>query len=227
MELNSKVSFEDTEIAFSSKSNWALKKAKLLFLSVGNPLMSKLATGSVKIAFALGLPVKGIIKNTVFEVFCGGETIDESRETSDVLNKYHVGAILDYSVEGEENEEAFEKTKKETIRTIENAQNNLKANPFCVFKPSGVVSVHLLEKIQLGKSLSDEEKNEFERAKSRIEEIAKRAFECDVPLLIDAEESWVQIPVDQIVYAMMAKFNVNKILIFNTYQMYKVASFVG
>ncbi|MDH5367317.1 MAG: proline dehydrogenase family protein [Cyclobacteriaceae bacterium] len=223
MELKSNVSFENTEIAFSSRSNRAIKKARVLFASVGNPIISKLVTNTAKLALALGLPIKGIIKNTVFEVFCGGETIEESKQTIDTLSKYNVGTILDYSVEGKETEEAFDNTKVETIKTITNAKNNENI-PFCVFKPTGVASLHLLEKIQLGTSLSDIEQAEFERTKSRIDDICKKAFENDVPLLIDAEDSWIQDPVDEIVYTMMAKYNKSKAIIFNTYQMYRVSS---
>lgn len=223
MELKSNVSFEDTETAFSSKSNITLKKAKVLFASVGNPIISKLATSSVKLALALSLPIKGIIRNTVFDFFCGGETIEESKLTIDTLGKYGVGTILDYSVEGKETEEAFNHTKEETIKTIINALDN-KNIPFCVFKPTGVASVHLLEKIQLGTSLSDVEQGELERTHSRIDDICKKAFENNVPLLIDAEDTWIQNPVDEIVYAMMAKYNRKKVLIFNTYQMYRVSS---
>lgn len=223
MNTKSKVSFEDTKIAFAVKSNWALKKARFLFSSVGNPFLSLIATNSVKLGLALRLPIKGIIKSTVFEVFCGGETIDESKLTIDTNGKFGVGTILDYSVEGKETEEAFNITKEETIRTIKNAKGNSNI-PFSVFKPSGVASAHILEKVQNGVSLTDEELEEFERTKSRIDEICKHAFEYEVPLLIDAEETWIQDPVDEIVYAMMAKYNKEKTLIFNTYQMYRVAS---
>ena len=223
MKLKSDISFDDTEIAFSPKSNWEIKKSRALFATVGHPVVSAIATGLVKIGFALRLPIKGMIKNTVFEVFCGGETIAESIQTVDVLGKYGVGTILDYSVEGEETEEAFDNTKNETIKTIINAQNNGNI-PFCVFKPTGVASVHVLEKVQLRKPLSETEQIAFERIKSRIDEICKEAYENDVPLLIDAEDSWIQDPVDEMVYAMMAKYNKEKALIFNTYQMYRVSS---
>lgn len=223
MELKSNVSFEDTKIAFSSKSNWALKKAYFLFLSVGSPVLSKLATGSVKLGLALRLPIKGMIKNTVFEVFCGGETIDESKSTIDIIGKYSVGTILDYSIEGEETEEAFDNTKRETIRNIENAKGNSNI-PFCVFKPTGVASLHLLEKIQIGTQLTENEKAAFGRIRERVDEICRMAFEADVPVLIDAEETWIQNPVDELVYEMMTKYNTQKALIFNTYQMYRVSS---
>ena len=223
MDLKTNMSFDDTEIAFSSKSNFALKKARLLFSAVGNPFLSKIATGSVKLGFALRLPIKGIIKNTVFEIFCGGETIEDSKLTIDTIGKYGVGTILDYSVEGEDDESAFESTAAETIRTIHNAKGNSNI-PFCVFKPTGVAPFHVLEKIQAGKELTTKDHEDFERAKERIETICKTAHEEDVPLLIDAEETWIQDPVDQIAYSMMAKYNKEKAIVYNTYQMYRVAS---
>jgi len=223
MELKSKVSFENTEVAFAHKSNWALKKASILFLSVGSPLLSWLATGAVKLGLLFHLPIKGIIKNTVFEVFCGGENIEESKMTIDTMGQYGVSTILDYSVEGEETDEAFDTTKNETIKNIENAKGNSHI-PFCVFKPTGIASFHLLEKIQAGSELTDEEKAAFERVRTRVDDICRTGFEADVPVLIDAEETWIQDPVDEMVYEMMAKYNTQKALIFNTYQMYRVAS---
>ena len=223
MITKSNVSFEDTEIAFSIKSNWALKKARFLFSSVGNPYLSVIATSCVKLGLVLRLPINGMIKSTVFEVFCGGETIEESKLTIDSIGTLGVGTILDYSVEGEETEAAFESTKEETIRTILNAEGNRNI-PFTVFKPSGIGSIHLFEKIQSKISLSEDEEGEFERTKARIDEICKMAYDNKVPLLIDAEETWIQDTIDDIVYEMMAKYNKKETLIYNTYQMYRVAS---
>ncbi len=213
-------SFEDTEVAFAYKSNWGLKKAHYLFLTVKKPIIAKLATWSVKVSFLLRLPVKGLIKKTVFDHFCGGETIADSQETVNILNRYGVGTILDYSVEGEHNEEGFDHTADEVVRTIKNANGN-SAIPFCAFKVSGIAPVEIFEKAQYGDSLTDEETHEYKLAKSRIERLCSEAHENNVPIFIDAEDSWYQDVIDSICYEMMEKFNKERAIVFNTFQMYR------
>jgi proline dehydrogenase len=216
-------SFENTELAFVAKSDWQLKKAYWLFMIVNNNMIAKLSTRAANISLKLRLPVKGIIKKTVFEHFCGGESITESQETVHLLAKYKVGAILDYSVEGENNEEAFDATLLETLKTIENAKGN-KEIPYCVFKPTGMGSADLMEKIQLKKELSEDEKLSFEKVRNRYLSISQAAFDNNVRLLIDAEDSWYQETIDELVYEMMEKFNKERAIVFNTYQMYRWAS---
>ena len=221
MNLKSKISFDDTSIAFSPRSNWALRKAYFLFSSVGNPWLSKLSISLAKISLTLHLPVKNIIKKTAFEIFCGGETIHDCQKAIATLGQYGVGTILDYSVEGKKTEAGFEQTKEEILRTIENAQND-KNIPFCVFKLTGIASFGLLEKVQSGAILTAEEERAYGQVKERIETICKRGYDADVPILIDAEETWIQDPVDELVYTMMAKFNKQKAVVFNTFQMYRI-----
>ncbi|MEJ2003673.1 MAG: proline dehydrogenase family protein [Cyclobacteriaceae bacterium] len=221
MQTASLISFDDTSIAFEAKSDKALRKANLMFSVVNNPLVNSVATNLAKAALALHLPIKPIIKNTVFEHFCGGETIEESQDTIDELAAYGIGTILDYSVEGGETEEGFNKTRDEILRIISYAKDH-KDIPFCVFKPTGLVSTPLLEKIQAKKKLSEKEKEAFNRARERVETICRAAFEADIPILIDAEESWIQDPIDAMVYAMMAKFNKKRAIVYNTFQMYRV-----
>ncbi len=220
MQLKSNVTFEDTSIAFEAKSDRALKKANILFTIVNNPIMSSLSTGSVKLALALRLPIKWIIKNTVFEHFCGGETIAKSKTTIDELGKYNIGTILDYSVEGENDEDSFDETRDEIIRTIEEAVKSTDI-PFSVFKTTGLASSDLLIKIQEGKSLNQKEVAAFEKIRDRVDAICRKAFESDVPILIDAEETWLQEPIDNLVYQMMKKYNQEKCIVYNTYQLYR------
>lgn len=220
MQLKSNISFDNTAVAFEAKSDAELKKANLLFSVVNNPTMSDLATGSVKIALKLGLPVKGIIKNTVFELFCGGETIEESKKTISELSKHGIGTILDYSVEGGVDEESFEITKAEIIKTVNTAKLSLDI-PFSVFKVTGLASTPLLQKVQEGKELTKEEKAAFERIRQRVDDICKTAFESNVPILIDAEETWIQEPIDKMAYEMMEKYNKEKAIVYNTFQMYR------
>lgn len=221
MQLKSNVSFDDTSIAFELRSDKALKKAHFLFTIVNNPWINSLSTGFVKIGLKLGLPLAGIIKNTVFDHFCGGETIDESEKTIQQLAKFNIGTILDYSVEGEDDEAGFDRTKEEILKTIEKAKGHGNI-PFCVFKTTGIADSALLQKIQEGKTLAAPEQEAYERVKQRVEEICAKAHEHGIPILIDAEESWIQEPIDEMVYAMMRKFNQRKAIVYNTYQMYRV-----
>jgi proline dehydrogenase len=223
MEARPQLSFEDTSVAFSYKSDAELKKANFIFSLVNHPSVSKVATSAVKFAFAVGLPVKGLIKTTAFNHFCGGETIEEASETTQKLANFHVGTILDYSVEGEETEEGFEQTTRETILTVEKAHTS-KNIPFCVFKVTGLASFALLEKVQANEKLSVTEEAAFEKIKERVNRICEKAAEYRIPVLIDAEETWIQEPVDALAYAMMEKYNRTEAIVFNTYQLYRTAS---
>ena len=220
MQLKSAISFDDTAVAFSAKSDKQLRKAYWLFSTVRNNVLSSLVTGSVKVALKVGLPVKGIIKQTVFAHFCGGETIEDCHKTIEDLGSYGVGTILDYSVEGEETEQAFENTTGEIIKNVHHASRSKKI-PFCVFKVTGIASGALLEKVGAKKLLSPEEEKAFQLINERIDRICKAGHALDVPILIDAEETWIQDPIDEIVYAMMEKYNREKAIVFNTYQMYR------
>ena len=220
MQLKSNISFDDTSVAFEAKSNAALRKANLMFSVVNNPFFSKVATDSVKLALKLGLPVKGIIKNTVFEHFCGGETIKESQKTIDELAKYNIGTILDYSVEGEESEVSFDATKEEILKTITTAKAS-DSIPFSVFKVTGLGSSKLLEKLQAGLALTQEEQSAYDRVTKRVDDICKHAYQCKVPVLVDAEDSWIQNPIDDLAYDMMRKYNQDQAIVYNTYQMYR------
>lgn len=226
MQLASNISFDDTSNAFEAKSDKALKKANFLFSVVNNPIMSSLSTGSVKLGLALRLPIKGIIKHTVFEHFCGGENIEDSRKTIKELGDYNIGTILDYSVEGGDDEESFDKTSDEIVRTIEEAAKSERI-PFSVFKVTGLADSPLLIKIQSGKELIEEEQKAFERVRKRVDVICNKAFELGVPILIDAEETWLQEPIDKLAYEMMKKYNQSSCIVFNTFQMYRTDTLEG
>ncbi len=223
MESEPKISFEDTSVAFSYKSDAELKKAHFIFSLVNHPWISGIATGSVKWALKLGLPIEGIIKKTVFYHFCGGESIDKTKDAVDRLTRYGVGTILDYSVEGEKTDEGFENVLSETIHTIEKAHQS-GSSPFCVFKMTGIASAELLEKIQRKEQLTAEEQQAFEKIRDRVNRICGKAFEFKIPVLIDAEETWIQDPIDTMAYDMMKRYNSEKAIVFNTFQMYRTAS---
>jgi proline dehydrogenase len=223
MEADQKVSFENTAVAFRYKSNAALQKANFIFSLVNHPWVSSVATSLVRLALKLRLPVDAVIRKTVFEHFCGGESIEKSEGVVQQLAQYNVHTILDYSVEGEHSEAGFDRTLAEIIRTVEKAKGSPNI-PFSVFKVSGLASVELLEKVQRDDILSKEEEAAFERVKQRIRTICETGYKNNVLILIDAEESWIQNPLDRISYDMMALFNREKAIVYNTYQMYRTDS---
>lgn len=213
-------SFKNTEVAFAPKSDWQLRKAFYLFRIVNNNTIAGAATFSANLAIKMRLPIKGLIKNTVFEHFCGGENIQECKSTSEKLANFNVKSVLDYSVEGKDTEEAFDNTLNETLRTIENASGNDNV-PYAVFKPTGIGSDLLMEKVQLGEELTDEETKNLERLRERYEILCKAAYDGGVRLLIDAEHSWYQDFLDEMINALMEKYNKKRAIVFNTYQMYR------
>ena len=217
------VSFEDTAVAFAYKPTPDLRKANLIFSLVNHPWISFLATGFVKFALEARLPIEGIIKKTAFDHFCGGVSIEKSEEVIQQLGRYHVGTILDYSVEGEKSETGFDMTMEEILRTIAKAHES-KNIPFCVFKVTGLASADLLEKIDRRESLSPGETAAFDRVRSRVNRICETAHRYRVPVLIDAEETWIQDPIDQLADEMMARYNHEKAIVYNTYQMYRTTS---
>jgi proline dehydrogenase len=215
------LSFENTEIAFKSKSTKQLNKSYWLFKLVSNNTLVKVSPFLLKIAFTLRLPIKGLIKQTIFEQFCGGESIDKCDKRIQSLANYNIGTILDYSVEGKSSEDDFNRVTQETIRTILKAKidDNI---PFAVFKTSGLARLELLEKVSNSKvELNEEEKEEFKRVKERINSICATACKNNVRLFIDAEESWIQDAIDDIVVSMMRKYNSERAIVFNTLQMYR------
>ena len=220
MNPSQKVSFDDTAVAFASRSNTELKKMYWLFATMNNNFLVKTGGPLLETAFKLHLPVKFLVKPTIFQQFCGGETIEECTATINKLAVSHIGTILDYSVEGEGDEQSFDHTMHEILATIEKAATST-AIPFSVFKVTGVIDTGLLEKVQDGKTLTPAEKNTFEKGRNRVENICRRAYEKNVRIFIDAEESWIQETIDNLTYEMMAKFNKQRAIVYNTYQLYR------
>lgn len=213
-------SFDNTEIAFKSKTNAELKQSYLLFKAIGYNWLVKAGPPLVNTAFTMGLPITGIIKKTVFKQFCGGESMNDCDATMNQLYSLGVGTILDYSVEGEEKEEAFNATTTETLETITKAKNNPKI-PFCVFKVTGLARFDLLAKVTAGESLTSTEESEYGRVKNRIYNICKTAHDNGVRIFIDAEESWIQGAIDDMAHEMMMTFNKERAIVYNTIQLYR------
>ena len=223
METKPNVSFEDTDVAFRYKPDAALQKANFIFSLVSHPWISALATQSVKLALMLKLPVESIIRKTVFDHFCGGESIEKTERVANLLGQYGVSSVLDYSVEGAQSEAGFDFVMEETMRTIEKASNS-KNIPFSVFKTTGLASTGLLEKVQKKVPLSQAEQICFERVRYRVDCICRKAHAHKIPVLMDAEVSWIQDTIDALAYEMMARYNTQKAIVFNTYQLYRTAS---
>lgn len=220
---NRSLNFDDTSIAFAHQSNNKLRKTYLIFALMNQNWVVKIGTFFIKLAIKLGLPIKLLIKNTIFAQFCGGESISTCQKTIESLAKSKVGTILDYSVEGEDNEKDFEATTDEILRTIDKAATQRKDIPFSVFKVSGIGSVELLEKVQeFPDSISDEEKSAFERVRNRVNKLCAAAAAADVRIFLDAEESWIQDVIDDLSYEMMKKYNISgKTIVYNTFQLYR------
>ncbi len=218
MQVNSTVSFQDTATAFAHKTNQDLRKARLLFRSFDYPILLKWGPGLAKVAVSLGF--KFVIKDTIFKQFCGGENIDECAEAIHGLSKSGIGTILDYSVEGEESETVFEQTALEIKKTIDKACGN-KDIPFSVFKVTGIIDSHVLEKVSSSLELNPTEQKLWEAGKQRFFEICNHAKDKQVRLFIDAEESWIQQAIDDLAESAMLQLNIDKAIIFNTIQLYR------
>lgn len=219
------VNFDDTSIAFARLSTPKLRKTYAIFALMNQNSLVKVGTFFIKFALDKGLPIKKMIKNTIFNQFCGGETIEECQNAIDSLASAGVGTILDYSVEGEDDERVFDSTLQELQLTIHRASQQPEKIPFAVFKVTGLISTPLLEKVQKNEALTSNETEAYARGAQRIDTLCALAAQKNVRLFFDAEESWIQDTIDSLCYEQMAKHNQNKrLIIYNTYQMYRTAS---
>ena len=214
------VSFESTEIAFRVKSDRDLNKAYWLFRVISRPAIVKIGGSLARFALKIHFPINWIVKPTIYNHFCGGETIGECLPTVQKLSKFNVKSILDYSVEGKEDPVEIQASLDETLRTIDNAAKQ-SSIPFTVFKPTAFAVSKVLEKKSEGKSLTPEENQEYEKFINRVDTLCKKAFELNVPIMVDAEHFCVQECIDQVVMEMMEKYNRKKAIVYNTYQMYR------
>jgi len=212
--------FDNTQVAFSLKSDTELKRAYFLFNMIGSQSLVKIGTALTHFALKAHLPVEGLIRATVFDHFCGGVTEKDCLKVVDKLYTKGVSSVLDYSVEGKEEEAQFDAALAMTLKTIEFAKER-EAIPFAVFKPTGFGRIDLYEKVGEKVTLSEAEQEEWNSVVKRFDIACKAAFEKDVMLLIDAEESWMQDAADAIVTDMMRKYNQQKAIVFNTLQMYR------
>jgi len=215
-----KLNFQDTATAFADKSNFELKEKYRMFRLLNSRALTNVGITLTEIAFRLRLPVRGLIKRTIFRQFCGGETIEECDPTVEKLGESKIGTILDYSVEGKSGGAFFDSTKNEIYRTITRAKEDPNI-PFAVFKVTGLTSYEVLEKARGDKELLKNEATEWEAVKDRVLELCEYAHSLEQPVFVDAEESWVQDTIDALVTEMTEKFNREKPIIFNTIQLYR------
>ena len=214
------IRFDDTAVAFASKTDKNLRKSHFVFSTTKLPFIVNLGVKVMTWALNIGLPVKGLIKNTIFNQFCGGESITDSTNTITHLAKFKVKTILDYSVEGESNEVGFDDTCKEIVEICRASKDDPNV-PFCVVKLTGIGSSGLMEKVQNGEKISEIEKNKLAFMQDRAEEIAKAAKSNGLLFMIDAEESWIQDVIDEVAIELMLKFNKDYPHVYNTYQLYR------
>ena len=212
--------FNNTEVAFAIKSDSELERAYFLFRMIKSEPLVKIGTAVTKFALNASLPVEKLIRATVFDHFCGGVTEEDCMPIIDKMFTKNVHSVLDYSVEGKEEEAQFEYAKDKTLKII-NFVNEKNAIPFAVFKPSGFGRFELYQKITENKELTPAEKEEWENVVARYDAVAKASFDNNVPLLVDAEESWMQKAADDLVEQMMEKYNKGKVIVFGTLQLYR------
>lgn len=214
------LSFENTEIAFRYKTDADLSRARMLFGTIANPSLVKVGKSLTNMALNLHLPISWIIKPTLYRHFVGGETLDECVKTVALLSKYKVKSILDYSVEGGKDREAMQRTLDETLRSVINAGKNQDI-PFSVFKPTAFASQDVLTFASGNAQINEQTKEAIAFFRQSVETLSRTAYENDIPIMIDAEDSWYQPFVDQVVTEMMEKFNQKKAIVYNTLQMYR------
>lgn len=220
------LSLDNTQIAFAYKSTAELKRARFLFSVIQSPIIVSLATKLTPAIMNAGLPVNGIIRSTIFNQFVGGETLEETARVAKQLGAYGVQVILDYGVEAKEGEDNFDNVTERIMEAVEFAatQNNI---PFVSIKITGIASLQLLETLneapRLRSGIHDSEMEDaaWGRVKERMYAICDLASEKGVGILIDAEETWIQDPIDRLAIELMAEYNKEKVVVYNTYQLYR------
>ncbi len=220
------LSLENTHNAFAYKSTTDLKKAKFLFSVIQSPLIVSIGTKITPLLMKSGFPINGLLRSTIFNQFVGGETLEDSARVTKQMGAYGVQVILDYGVEAKEGEENFDSVTEHIIEAIDFAatQDNI---PFVSVKITGVASMDLLEKLNEAPRLrsgihdSESEDTEWGRVKERMFAICDVASEKGIGVLIDAEETWIQDPIDRLVIELMTVYNNEKAVVYNTYQLYR------
>ncbi|TCK69368.1 L-proline dehydrogenase [Winogradskyella wandonensis] len=212
--------FNNTEVAFSLKSDSELERAYFLFKMISKEPLVRIGTAVTKFALNASLPVEGLIRSTVFDHFCGGVNEEDCLPVIDKMYTKGVSSVLDYSVEGKASEAQFDDALEKILKIIRFCEER-EAMPIVVFKPTGFGRFYLYEKKSEGLRLSIEEEEEWNRIVTRFHKVCKMAKEKDVEVLIDGEESWMQSAADDLVEDMMRHYNTEKAIVYNTLQLYR------
>ena len=212
--------FDDKYIDYKTKTKRELYENLILFMLLSRPKLVSVGKYILNICLFLKIPISTIIKNTIFKHFCGGENINESKRVIQNLSKSNIKTILDYSVEGQKHESGIQDVFNEILRNIELSKKSSEI-PFCVFKVTGIARFELLEKLNNKLILSDSELKEFNSLKLKLNKICTLAEKINTPILIDAEESWIQDAIDRLAEKLMSKFNTKKAIVYNTIQLYR------
>ncbi|OBX23799.1 proline dehydrogenase family protein [Gelidibacter algens] len=212
--------FENTEVAFSLKSDSELERAYWLFKMISCQPLVRIGTAATNFALNANLPVEGLIRSTVFDHFCGGVNEQDCLPVIDSMYAKNVSSVLDFSVEGKEMESFFDAAMEKTLKII-NFADEKKSMPIAVFKPTGFGRFHLYQKKSEGEAFTEKEQEEWNRVVARYDSVCKLAKEKDVEILIDGEESWMQDAADELCEAMMRKYNTGIPIVYNTLQLYR------
>ncbi len=214
------LNFDNTEIAFASKTRKQLKRLHLLFRLLNNNALSNMGKSLTLWAFKWHLPIKNMVKNSIFEAFVGGESIDESQRVIKELAKYNIETILDYGVEAKNDEKILDEIASTLVRKIAYVKEDPNTN-IASSKITALSSDYLLEKVSLGQGLNPQDEAAWERVIERVEMISKAAYDSGNSIYFDAEESWMQQAIDDLVMMMMRKYNKERPIVFNTIQLYR------
>jgi proline dehydrogenase len=214
------IDFTNTAVAFEQKSDKELRRTAMLFRLMSSNLLVDLGSNATLLALKMRLPIKGVIKKTVFQQFCGGATLEECQRTIYELEQFGVDTILDYGAEGKHDEQSFDVTVKELTAAIKFASTK-DSVPIVTGKITGLMSFDLMVKIASGKPLTQQEKNAHHNAIQRLDGLCKVAHTYKVALFIDGEESWIQAPIDDMTLTMMERYNKEYVTVYNTYQLYR------
>ena len=212
--------FEDTATAFAIKSDTALERAYFLFKLISKQPLVKLGTLVTNFAIKAGMPVEGLIRATVFDHFCGGISETDCIPVMEKMHEKQVFSVLDYSVEGKADQAYFDQVVTKITSLISFAKTKPYI-PFVVFKPTALGAIDLYEKVGTKQQLTSKEQADWELVKNRFHSICKAAYDQNIPLLIDGEESWMQDAADALVLEMMKTYNKDQVLIYNTLQAYR------
>ncbi|WP_431137529.1 proline dehydrogenase family protein [Psychroserpens mesophilus] len=218
--MNTNTLFDNTEVAFALKNDAQLERAYFLFKMISHQPLVRIGTAATNFALKANLPVEGLIRSTVFDHFCGGINEEDCLPVIDKMFTKGVSSVLDYSVEGKEEESTFDDARDKILKIIKFADER-EAMPIVVFKPTGFGRFYLYQKKGEGKTFTEQEQEEWNRIVARFDTVCSLAKEKDVEVLIDAEESWMQEAADELCEAMMKKYNQDKPIVYNTLQTYR------